>query len=109
MAKADVFLQRALKLLSDVTQSPGNLETRRAHLIKAFSSPLTVRLVQALLLLTQFLQGTQRSMQTYNFQGLTVRLAFQLGLHCISNGSKDTVVEREIKSRCWAMTFILDR
>ena len=65
--------------------------------------------VQALLLLTQYLQGTQQSTQTYNFQGLTVRVAFQIGLHCASGNSKDSVLEREVKIRCWYMAFILDK
>ncbi|KEF58356.1 uncharacterized protein A1O9_06282 [Exophiala aquamarina CBS 119918] len=91
MAEANLFLHRALKLLPDVAQQPANLET-----------------LQALLLLTQYLQGSQRSMQTYNFQSVTTRVAFQLGIHCTTSSSKDTIIEREIKKRCWAMTFILD-
>lgn len=109
IAEADLFLQRALKLLPDVSQQPGNIEIRMCTIPWPSRLPLTMRLVQALLLLTQYLQGTQRSMQTYNLQGLTVRVAFQLGLHCTTGSSKDTVVEREIKNRCWAMVFILDR
>ncbi len=112
ISKADMFLQRALQLLPNVALQPANIEIRKFLIIVNISIHIgeaNAGTVQALLLLTQFLQGTQRSTQTYNFQGLTVRVAFQIGAHCTVGNGRDTMLEREIKKRCWCMAFILDK
>lgn len=59
--------------------------------------------------MTQFLQGTQRSAQTWNLHGLTVKAALQLGLHTSSSYTKFTSLEREIRKRTWYGCVVLDR
>ncbi|UKZ52537.1 hypothetical protein TrVGV298_006315 [Trichoderma virens] len=83
-AESDVFFKRAQAL-------SGKMAFRTAN----------VEIVQYLLLMTQFLQGTQRSAQTWNLHGLTVKAALQLGLHTSSSYTKFTPLEKEIRKRTW--------
>ncbi|OQV05505.1 Fungal specific transcription factor domain-containing protein [Cladophialophora immunda] len=89
---AEMFLQRALKLLPDIALQPANLET-----------------LQALLLMLQFLQGTQHSARTWTVQGLCTQAAFQIGLHSPSERTKHNPREQEIMKRCWHMCYIMDK
>ncbi|KAL7908084.1 fungal-specific transcription factor domain-containing protein [Trichoderma velutinum] len=91
-AESDVFFKRAQAL-------SGKMAFRTAN----------VEIVQYLLLMTQFLQGTQRSAQTWNLHGLTVKAALQLGLHTSSSYTKFTPLEREIRKRTWYGCVVLDR
>ncbi|EXJ54849.1 uncharacterized protein A1O5_12915 [Cladophialophora psammophila CBS 110553] len=89
---AEIYLQRALKVLQDISLQSANLEA-----------------VQALLLILQYLQGTQQSARTWTLQGLTVHAAFQIGLHSPAENAKYGPLEREIRKRCWHMCCIMDR
>ncbi|KAL7917029.1 fungal-specific transcription factor domain-containing protein [Trichoderma austrokoningii] len=91
-AESDVFFKRAQAL-------SGKMAFRTAN----------VEIVQYLLLMTQFLQGTQRSAQTWNLHGLTVKAALQLGLHTSSSYTKFTPLEKEIRKRTWYGCVVLDR
>ncbi|KIV90584.1 hypothetical protein PV10_07870 [Exophiala mesophila] len=86
------FLNRALYLLPEIALQPADLES-----------------FQALLLLLQFLQGTQYSSKTWAVKGLVVHAAYQIGLHSSSENAKYTPLEREIRTRCWHMCTILDK
>jgi hypothetical protein len=110
-SEADIFLQRALKLLPNIALKPANLEARMCmYLSQCLCLVLTgICSVQALLLVTQYLQGTQHSAQTWNLQGLTVQAAFQIGVHCSIGGGNYSEMEQEIRNRCWYMCFILDK
>ncbi|KAH8892187.1 hypothetical protein GQ53DRAFT_841035 [Thozetella sp. PMI_491] len=90
--KSDIFLDRALHMVSKMQGRPANLET-----------------LQAMLLVTQYVQGTQRSAQTWNLQRLTVQIAYQIGVHSSSSLSTMTPLEREIRKRSWLMCFVLDK
>lgn len=89
---AEIYLQRALNLLPDIVMQPTNLET-----------------VQGLLLLVQYLQGTQHSARTWTVHGLGVHAAFQIGLHSPAELAKHSALEQEIRKRAWHTCCILDK
>ena len=62
-----------------------------------------------MLLVTQYLQGTQRSAQTWDLQRYTVQIALQLGVHSSACSAKCTPLEREIGKRSWFMCYLLDK
>lgn len=65
--------------------------------------------VHFLILWGQYLQGTQRPSEAWAVQGLTVKAAFQLGLHTASRSTSLTPLEREIRKRTWLGVVLLDR
>ncbi|CAN9187092.1 unnamed protein product [Alternaria alternata] len=62
-----------------------------------------------LLLMSQYLQGSERSIETWNIHGLAVKAAYQLGLHSSDAMRKHTAVEAEIRKRTWFGCVVLDR
>ncbi|KAF2092500.1 hypothetical protein NA57DRAFT_50066, partial [Rhizodiscina lignyota] len=67
-------------------------------------------LVQAMLLLSHYLQGILELNECWNLVGLMIRSAISIGLH--QNPSEDkslTPVEKEIRKRVWWGCFILNR
>ncbi|CAK7201351.1 hypothetical protein SEUCBS139899_004055 [Sporothrix eucalyptigena] len=100
--ESDVYYQRARQLCGggsgDVPFSlkSASLETVQHHL-----------------LMSQYLQGTQKSIQAWPVHGLAVKAAFQLGLHSsetsFSSKSHYTPLEREIRKRTWYGCVVLDR
>ncbi|KAK7727235.1 hypothetical protein SLS63_007286 [Diaporthe eres] len=91
-AKAEVFFTRAKALCLDQMLSGSSLET-----------------VQAMLLMSQYLQGTHRSVMTWNMHGIAVKAAFQLGLHSTTSLKAYTPLERETRTRTWFACVMLDR
>ncbi|ROV90992.1 hypothetical protein VSDG_07661 [Cytospora chrysosperma] len=91
-AKAEIFFARAKALCLDQMLSGASLET-----------------VQAMLLMSQYLQGTHRSVMTWNIHGLAVKAAFQLGLHTTASLKSHSPLERETRTRTWYACIILDR
>ncbi|KAF2501403.1 hypothetical protein BU16DRAFT_450555 [Lophium mytilinum] len=69
----------------------------------------SIELVQYLLMMGQYLQGTQKSTQTWNIHGLAVKAALQLGLHSAEACEKLSPIERETSKRLWYGCVILDR
>ena len=90
--QSHVYFQRALELSPWTTSSIANLET-----------------VQALAVMTQYLQGTSRSAPTWRLHGHLVQAAFQMGLHFEDSMLEMTPLEREIRRRTWYMIFNIDR
>ncbi|OWY42181.1 uncharacterized protein AALT_g1934 [Alternaria alternata] len=62
-----------------------------------------------LLLMSQYLQGSERSIETWNIHGLAVKAAYQLGLHSSDAMQNHSAVEAEIRKRTWFGCVILDR
>ena len=89
---AEIYFERAYALAGNMAFTSGSLET-----------------VQFLLLMTQYLQGTQRSAQTWNLLGLTVTAALRLGLHSTNASHKLTPLAKEIRKRTWCGCLMLDR
>ncbi|KAF2496525.1 hypothetical protein BU16DRAFT_607099 [Lophium mytilinum] len=91
-AKSDIFFRRALALCEKQIRHGTSLEV-----------------VQLLLLMSQYLQGTERSIETWNIHGLTVKSAYQLGLHSRDALKQYPPLEREIRKRTWFGCVVLDR
>ena len=66
-------------------------------------------LVQYLLLMGLYLQGTQKSVEAWAVHGLAVKAAFQLGLHSSEAAKAFTPLDREIRKRTWFGCVVLDR
>lgn len=91
-AKAEVYFTRAKALCLDQMLSGSSIET-----------------VQAMLLMSQYLQGTHRSVMTWNMHGIAVKAAFQLGLHSTASLKDYSPLERETRTRTWFACVMLDR
>ncbi|KAJ5557488.1 C6 transcription factor [Penicillium frequentans] len=89
---ADVFYKRALNLC-------GNEMLRGT----------TLEVVQYLLLMGQYMQGTQKSVQAWTVHGLAVKAALQLGLHSKDASRVFSPQEKEIRKRTWFGCVVLDR
>ncbi|CAG9955384.1 unnamed protein product [Clonostachys rosea f. rosea IK726] len=90
--ESDVYYQRANGLC--------NKESQRN---------ISVELVQYLLILGQYLQGTQKSVQAWTVHGLAITTAFQLGLHSPKTNKQFPPLESEIRKRVWFGCILLDR
>ncbi|VUC26112.1 unnamed protein product [Clonostachys rosea] len=90
--ESDVYYQRANGLCDK--------ESRRN---------ISVELVQYLLILGQYLQGTQKSVQAWTVHGLAITTAFQLGLHSPKTNKQFPPLESEIRKRVWFGCILLDR
>lgn len=65
--------------------------------------------VQFLLLVSHYLQGTESSIQTWNFHGLAVKAAYRLGLHSKRALDQYDPLGREMRLRTWHTCVLLDR
>ncbi|XRM46491.1 hypothetical protein ABZX51_009523 [Aspergillus tubingensis] len=92
MAESDVFYQRSLKLCG-----------------KEILRGTTLEVVQYLLLMGQYLQGTQKSVQAWTVHGLAVKAALQLGLHSKDASRAFPRLAQEMRLRTWFGCVILDR
>lgn len=68
-----------------------------------------IYVVQLLLLMSQYLQGSERSIETWNLHGLAVKAAYQLGLHSSDALQQYPPREREFRKRTWYGCVMLDR
>ena len=59
--------------------------------------------------MTQYLQGSETSVQTWNVHGLAVKAAYQLGLHSTQALDRYATLEREMRIRVWYACVMLDR
>jgi hypothetical protein len=69
----------------------------------------TFELVQALLLMCHYLQGTLELNECWNLMGLMLRTAVGIGLHLNPSNDTTTVVEREFRKRVWWGCVAIDR
>ncbi|KAL6241621.1 hypothetical protein RBB50_011402 [Rhinocladiella similis] len=92
IAESDVYCQRANRLCER--------EPRRS---------ISLELVQYLLLMGQYLQGTQKSVQAWTVHCLAISTAFQLGLHSPRTNAGFPPVEGEVRKRVWFGCILLDR
>ncbi|KAK2596610.1 hypothetical protein QQS21_006286 [Conoideocrella luteorostrata] len=90
--KAYTFYSRAVALCSAPSRRTINLD-----------------IVHYLLLVVLYLQGTQRSIQTWTVHGLLVRTAMALGLHCDDAGPNIDPIEQESRRRTWLTMYCLDK
>lgn len=81
-----------------------------SHKPKPYLHVLTLSgTVQYLLILGQYLQGTQKSVQAWTTHGLAISAAFQLGLHSPEANRRFPPLESEIRKRTWFGCILLDR
>ncbi|KAJ5714910.1 Transcription factor [Penicillium malachiteum] len=92
IAESDVFYQRGLGLCG-------------GELLRG----TTLEVVQFLLLMGQYLQGTQKSVQAWTVHGLAVKAALQLGLHSVHASRTFNPLEQETRKRTWYGCVVLDR
>ncbi|TVY91551.1 Lactose regulatory protein [Lachnellula willkommii] len=65
--------------------------------------------VHLLLVMGQYLQGTQKSVQAWTIHGLTVKAALQLGLHSSEASKRFSPFEQEIRKRTWTLSMTFGR
>ena len=83
--------------------------TARRCVTRALAKDTTLESVQALLLLSHYLQGTTAFNDCWTVGGFLIRTEIGIGLHIDPAGSRLTEIEKQVRRRVWAGCFILDR
>ncbi|OAG40419.1 hypothetical protein AYO21_05319 [Fonsecaea monophora] len=126
LALLNIVFAHAVVHAREITTTPGSVESasakasaeseiyfRRASGLfndkNANGTGTSIEVVQFLLLMGQYLQGTQKSVQTWNTHGLAVRAAFQIGLHSSDLARVFPPQEQEVRKRTWFGCIMLDR
>lgn len=102
---------------SDHVQAAGRNSAERTRFFNrakalVFSGLLqagSIDLVQALLLMGQYLHGSLELNSCWTVVGLANRMAQGLGLHLDAAGFTNDVIEQEIRKRVWWGCFVIDR
>ncbi|OBT39075.1 hypothetical protein VE00_09907 [Pseudogymnoascus sp. WSF 3629] len=92
LRECDIYYQRAMGLCE-----------------KQMMRGTSFEIVQFLLVMGQYLQGTQRSVETWSIHGLAVKAAMQLGLHCPKVSGHLSPLMQEYRKRTWYGCVVLDR
>jgi hypothetical protein len=106
---SDLFFQRAQELCKKQIMRGASLETGK---LGRFGMRIVSRTdfpVQFLLLSSQYLQGTQKSSQTWAIHGLATKIAMSIGIHSSEVLSKLPEIEQEMGKRAWFGCVVLDR
>ncbi|CAN9239444.1 unnamed protein product [Alternaria alternata] len=90
--KCDVYFQRTIQYLTPETLRGASLE-----------------LIQSLLLVTSYQQQQQMPVSSATYHALTVKAAFQLGLHCPSSYKDISPSDSELRKRLWYSLINQDR
>ncbi|KAL4863687.1 fungal-specific transcription factor domain-containing protein [Aspergillus spectabilis] len=90
--QSEIFYRRASGLCAEYVMNGASLE-----------------IVQYLLLVSQYMQGTRSSIQTWATHGLAVKIALQLGLQSPETSKRFPPLEREIRKRTCFGCIVLDR
>ncbi|KAK7211504.1 hypothetical protein V2G26_018682 [Clonostachys chloroleuca] len=91
------------------SQSEVYFNRARTLCLDQMNPEASVEAVQVMILITQYLQGTQRSIKTWAIHGLAVKMAFQLGLQSEQVLDRFDPLERETRIRTWYGCAALDR
>ncbi|KAJ5819743.1 fungal-specific transcription factor domain-containing protein [Penicillium riverlandense] len=91
MENANIYFQRARLMLPEIMSKNASLES-----------------IQALLLVLQYSQGTQRSSETWRLMSSIVEGAFQIGLYRSMTTESMSPIKMEIRKRTWWMCFVMD-
>lgn len=96
--------------VSFAAQAAPFIDRARALLLSRVFRGADLQLVQALLLLCHYLQGTLQLDECWNLVGLMIRSAVSMGLH-LDPGSDGSLsaVDVEERKRVWWGCFVLDR
>lgn len=88
--------------------APFVARAREIILVRVFQTA-DMNLVQSLLLMCHYLQGSLELNECWNLVGLTVRAGESIGLHLDPSDSPLTALEKESRKRAWWGCFIIDR
>ena len=69
----------------------------------------TLEMIQCFLLMSQYQQGTQHFDRVWDLHGMTLKPAWQLGLHCKIDSSSISALEVETRKRTFFGCLLLDR
>jgi hypothetical protein len=107
---SDIFYRRAKELCKTQMLRGTTLETGMflVYCLNLLAWGLLLA-VQYLLLTSQYLQGTQKSLQTWTTHGLAVKAALSIGLHSGASSNSSSLIEREMRKRTWYGCILLDR
>jgi hypothetical protein len=84
------------------------LDRSKSLLTVDFLESETLGVVQALLIMTLFLQSTPYAGRCWNSIGIACRLAQGAGLHTDLSGARGSPIETEIRRRVWHGCVVLD-
>lgn len=76
---------------------------------EASTRTVSLDIVHYLLLAVLYLQGTQKSIQTWNMHGVLVRTAIALGLHSEKSSQGLDPIRQETRRRTWLTIYCLDK
>ena len=107
--ESNVYYQRAMAICEKQVMRGTSLEIGQYCHYFVRGEVLLTKLVQFLLLMGQYLQGTQRSVETWTIHGLAVKAALQLGLHSSKASKHLSPLIQEYRKRTWYGCVILDR
>ncbi|CAG9983774.1 unnamed protein product [Clonostachys byssicola] len=102
-ARSDVDMEQRY------SQSEVYFNRARTLCLDGMNPEASLEAVQVMILITQYLQGTQRSIKTWAIHGLAVKMAFQLGLQSEQVLDRFDPLERETRIRTWYGCAALDR
>ncbi|KAH8892864.1 hypothetical protein GQ53DRAFT_646245 [Thozetella sp. PMI_491] len=107
--RSEAFYQRASRLCEQQVMNGASLEIGQRPAPFYYMFYHCSKTFQYLLLVSQYMQGTSSSIQTWAMHGLAVKVAMQLGLHSTEAARRLPPVEREIRKRTWFGCIVLDR
>jgi hypothetical protein len=107
--ESEVYYQRAVALCDKEAKCNSSLELGALCEPLPLNAWLTSLQVQYLLVLGQYLQGTQKSVQAWTVHGLAITTAIQLGLHSPRTNSGFSTLDAETRKRVWYGCILLDR
>lgn len=90
-ATADAFFQRSQRFLNGISMDKGSLA-----------------LVQTLLLMSSYLQGSESPARCWNTIGFACRMAQALGMHSLSSDRFRSAAEIQVRRRVWHGCIMLD-
>lgn len=107
--ESEVYYQRANALCDKEPRRNISLELGTSRRLTQCQLKLTMSSVQYLLVLGQYLQGIQRSVQAWTAHGFAITTALQLGLHSPKSNTGLSPLVRETRKRVWYGCVLLVR
>lgn len=106
---SEMYYRRTVSLLDAHTIRKTSQELGLPSRLGFTKVTLKQKIVQTLLLLTSFQQNHQRSVASWTYHALTVKSAFQLGLHSPASYASFNEHDKELRKRLWFGVLLQDR
>lgn len=107
---SEIYAQKALYHCKKRMMQGDNLETgKKPFSVNDIMEAQLTGKAHFLLLLGQYLQGTQKPSEAWTVSGLAVKVVLQLGLHSNAASAGLSAVDEEIRKRTWLACVSLDR